>query len=613
MDKLLSNYGTIENASRISRPPGMGLAYENLGTSLAPPGTNKSKKPILSTTGIQGSYSKFRPATSTKSSSSQPTPSSSQKSLRGKFDSTSRTAIRRNPSKGVVVLDDSGSPDELDFLSSQAEEEEEGDLYDMKKKKRGQSQGKKAKDVFEPAFMDEQGNQHAYDPKFPPKKQFAGLKFTKNKKAEQAADSSLVPSSKESEKEQYLEQISTRASYPNKDTAKSTATTSKTTDYDEDVVYVRPLSGKSANSNRRTSPIPSRIHKKLPSNTPQPRPVPHPKNGGRHGSASFLLNSQPKSTCEPRSSQTNPPSSSAAPLNMMPVDTSSQTSVALERYRTWSESPERSEQKAEPDDFPSLSPPSSHASRKQKQITVDDFPFVSPLSGTKIRAEPIKRHASSSRMPVPFPMPSPQSKTNGKPKTKPYIQAKDKGKGKSKVQISEEEDEGDLEASEKRKREKKARKLEKKAEAFPMSTQVLASMRSPSVPPTWSSSPAGPSRSGKRTSEGGSDDERISKRSRTQRDAYVSFPFQHFSFSLMVSIWLRLLLSPARILFDDEGDSSKKPLHLTQITLFTIFSSIHFSSCRPKNPLSILRHTSTIQPITPPPEHFGYYTEEIST
>lgn len=618
MDRLLAKHGKIENASRISRPPGMGLAYENLGTTLAPPSPSKSKKPIPSTTGIQGNYSKFRPATSTMSSSSQPTSSSSQKSLRSKSDSTSRTTIgknHRNPSKGVVVLNDSESPDEIDFLSSQAEEEEDDDdFHDIKKKKRGQSQGKKGKDVPEPAFVDEQGKQHAYDPKFPPKKQFAGLKFTKTKKTEQAADSSLVTISKESEKEQYLEQISTRASHLNKDTSKSTPTTSKTTEYGDDVVYVSPLSGKNANSNRRTSPIPSRIHKKLPSNTAQPRPVPRPKNGGRP--APFSLNSQPKSTCEPRSSQTNPPSSSTAPLDMMPVDTSSQTSVALEQYRTWSESPERSEQKAEPDDFPNLSPPSSPASRKQ--ITVDDFPFVSPLSGTKIPAETIKPHASSSRMPVPFPMPSPQSKTDGKPKTKPYIQAnqeKDKGKGKSKVQISlfsEEEDAVDLKASEKRKREKKARKLEKKAEAFPMSTQVLATIRSPSVPPTWSSSPPGPSRSGKRTSEGGSDDERISKRSRTQRDAYVSFLFQHFSFSLMVPVWLRLLQSPARHLFDDEGDSSKNLLHLMQITLFTNFSSIHFSSCRPKNPLSILRHSSTMQPITPPPEHFDCHTEEIS-
>ena len=569
MDKFLANCGTIENASRISRPPGMGLAYENLGTSLVPPGTSKSTKPTPSTTGSQGNYSKFRPATSTKSSSSQPTPSSSQKSLRDRPDSTIRTTIgknRRSPSKGAVILTDSGSSDELDFLSSQAEEEEDN-FYDTKKKKYGQSQAKKKKgmDAPEAAFVDERGRQHTYDPKFLPKRQFAGLKFTKTKKTEQAADTSVAPISKQSEKEQYLEQISTRASYLNKDTAKSTAAASKTTEYDDDVVYVSPLSGKSANSNRRTSPIPSRIHKKLPSNTPRPRPVPRPKNSGRP--APFSSNSQPLSTYEPRSSQTNPPSSSAAPLKMMTVDISSQTSVALERYRTWSESPERSDQQAVPDDFPNLSPPSLPASRKQ--IIVDDFPFVSPLSGTKIQAEPIKPHASSSRIPVPFPMPSPQSKTDGRPKTKPYIQvnhAKDKGKGKSKVQsslFSEGEDTENLKASEKRKREKKARKLEKKAEAFPMSTQVLASIRSPSAPPTWSSSPAGPSRSGKRTSEGGSDDERNSKRSRTERDAYVSFLFNIFLFSLMVPVWLRLLQSPARLLFEDEGDSSKNFLHLT--------------------------------------------------
>jgi hypothetical protein len=571
MDKFLAKCGTIENASRISRPPGIGLAYENLGTSLVPPGTSKSTKPTPSTTGSQGNYSKFRPAISTKSSSSQPTPASSQKSLRSKPDSTIRTTIGKNrcsPSKGAVILTDSGSSDELDFLSSQAEEED--NFYDTKKKKYGQLQVKKGMDAPDAAFVDEQGKQHTYDPKFLPKRQFAGLKFTKTKKTEQAADSSVAPVSKQSEKEQYLEQISTRASYLNKDTAKSTAATSKTTEYDDEVVYVGPLSGKSANSNRRTSPIPSRIHKKLPSNTTRPRPVPRPKNGGRP--APFSSNSQPISTYEPRSSQTNPPSSSAAPLKMMTVDISSQTSVALERYRIWSESPERSEQQAVPDDFPNLSPPSSPTSRKQ--IIVDDFPFVSPLSGTKIQAEPIKPHASSSRMPVPFPMPSPQSKTDGKPKTKPYIQAnhaKDKGNGKSKVQsslFSEEEDAGDLKASEKRKKEKKARKLERQAEAFPMSTQVLASIRSPSVPPTWSSSPAGPSRSGKRTSEGGSDDERNSKRSRT---AYVSFLFQHLSFSLMVSVWLRLLQSPARLLFDDEGDSSKNLLHLTQTTLSLFF------------------------------------------
>jgi len=545
MDRLLDNYGTIANASRISHPPGLGLAYENLGTSLAPPAATKSKKPIPSRTGIPGNYSKFRPATSTKSSSSQPTPSSSQKSLRSQCDRTSESTIgknSRNLSKATVVLTDSGSPDEIDFLSSSQAEEEE-DFYDMKKKP-GQSQAK-GKDVHEAAFMDEQGKQHAYDPKFPPKKQFAGLKFKKTRNTEQSVDNSLVPISKEGGKEQYLEQKSTRVSHLNKDTTKPITTTSKatkydddvvyvrnkdtaksltttkTTEYDDDIVYVSPLSGKSANSNRRTSPIPSRIDKKIPPSATQPRPVPLPKDGGRH--SPFLLNSEPNSTYQPRSSQTNSSSSLAAPLNMMPVDSSSQTSVGLafeSRYRTWSESPERSVQKAEPDDFPDLSPPSLPASRKR--ITVNDFPFVSPLGGTKIRAEPIKPHASSSRLPVPFPMPSPQSKRD-KPKANPHIQAKDKGKSsKSKVQaslFSEEEDTGDPKASEKREREKKARKLEKKAKAFPMSTQVLASIRSPSVPSTWSSSPAAPSGRGKRTSEGGSDDERISKRSRTERDA----------------------------------------------------------------------------------------------
>ncbi|KIM44795.1 hypothetical protein M413DRAFT_362806 [Hebeloma cylindrosporum] len=540
MDKFLATHGSIDNASRISRPLGMGLAYENLGISLDPPGATKSKKPTPSAS--QGNYSKFRPAPSTKSSSSQPTPSSSQGPSRSMSDNASRRTIgknSRNPPKGTIVLGDSESSDEIDFLSSQAEGEED-DLHDRKKKKR-ELQAKKGKNVPEAAFVDEQGKQHAYDPKFPPKKKFAGLKFTKTKKTEQASDNSMVPISRDSEKEQYLEQKSTRTSHLNKDMAKSTATTSKSAEGDDDVVYVSPLSGKSANSNRRTSPIPSRVHRRLPSNTTQPpsaqpRPVPRPKNGGRP--VPFPLNSEHKSTYEPRSSQTNAPSSSAAPLNMMPIDTSSQTTVALERYRTWSESPERSEKKAELDDFPHLSPPSSPA---RKRITVGDFPFVSPLGGTKTRAEPMKSHASSSRLPVPFPMPSPQSKTDDRPKGKPYIQpsqAKDKGKGKNKVQIgpcSEEEDAGGLKASEKRKREKKAKKLEKKADPFPMSTQVLASIRSPSVPPTWSSSPAGPSRSGKRTSEGGSDDERISKRSRTERDA--------------------LLQSPARLLFDEEGDS----------------------------------------------------------
>ena len=197
MDRFLDNYGTIENASRISRPLGLGLAYENLGTSLAPLVATKSKKPIPSTTGTVGNYSKFRPATSTKSSSSQPTPSSSQKSSRSTSDCTSRSTIEknsRNPSKATVVLTDSGSPDEIDFLSSQAEEEEE-DFYDVKKKKLGQSQGK-GRDVPEVAFMDEQGKQHAYDPKFPPKNHFAGLKFKKTRNTEQAADNSLIPISK---------------------------------------------------------------------------------------------------------------------------------------------------------------------------------------------------------------------------------------------------------------------------------------------------------------------------------------------------------------------------------------------------------------------------------
>jgi len=521
MDRLLANHGSIENISRLPHPPGMGMAYENLGTSLVPPGTSKSRKPIPSTTAIQGGYSKFKPATSTKSLSSQPTPSTSQRSSRNRSDSAGRSTSRkdRNPPKTIVLSDcDSGSTDEMDLLSSShAEEEEEEYSRDMKKGS-GQSPEKRGKAVARPAFVDEKGKQHAYDPKFLPKKPFAGLKFTKTKKT---VDDSLVPISEESVKEQYPEELPTRTSHLTKDKTKSTAATSKTTDCGDDVVYVSPLSGKSANSNRRTSPIPSQ---NLPSNITQSRPIPRPKNGGRPGPFS-----QSKSSYGPRSSQTNPPSSSAVPLNMIPVDTSSQTSVALElalepgsRYRTWSESPERSEQKVVLDAFPDLSPPSSPIARKQ--TTVGDFPLLSPLGETKVRAEPMKPQASSSRMPGPFPMPSPQSKTNDERKTKPGIQAgREKNKGKDKVQtslFSEEENADDLQASEKQKREKKkARKLEKKAKAFPMSTQVLASIESPTVPSIWSSSPAGPSRGGKRRSQDGSDDERISKRSRTVRKA----------------------------------------------------------------------------------------------
>jgi hypothetical protein len=121
-------------------------------------------------------------------------------------------------------------------------------------------------------------------------------------------------------------------------------------------------------------------------------------------------------------------------------------------------------------------------------------------------------------------MPSPQLKTNDKPKTKTSIQvSREKNKGKDKVQtslFSEEENADDLHTLEKRKKEKtKARKLEKKAKAFPMSTQLLASIGSPTLPSIWSSSPPGPSRTAKRVSQSGSDNERISKRSRTKREA----------------------------------------------------------------------------------------------
>ncbi|KAJ3511915.1 hypothetical protein NLJ89_g3827 [Agrocybe chaxingu] len=215
------------------------------------------------------------------------------------------------------------------------------------------------------------------------------------------------------------------------------------------------------------------------------------------------------------------------------------------QHRSRSRSRERSrelspecEVRVVPQPFPNLSPTSSPS----KPPCPAEFPLMSPLRESLEEEPRHKPKSSFARIPQAFPMSPPVSKdlqddSGEKTRVKPS------GTGKEKSLLSEEEDLPVVvkkragKGKEKEKDTRKAKgtiRVRKKLDPFPMSTQVLASIDSPSVPRARSPSGSTPP-SKKRPSEDGSGDDRVSKKSRK----YIS----------------ELLRSPTRLPFEDEGDS----------------------------------------------------------
>lgn len=186
--------------------------------------------------------------------------------------------------------------------------------------------------------------------------------------------------------------------------------------------------------------------------------------------------------------------------------------------------------------FPAISPPSSpHVPTKTKAA---DFPTISPLSEVNSHLNNGSRHqtqkGSCSQLPNPFPIVSPPPK--GREDTEEMRERLRVDQMKDREQAEwydstalfsvsgEEHNENDLscvsskmgkgKVLEEMLTAEKYRQRLKKLNKFPMSTQILASIdASPHFRSSWR---------GKRSSEGGSEDERTMKKSKTELDTYVA-------------------------------------------------------------------------------------------
>ncbi|KDR67619.1 hypothetical protein GALMADRAFT_1069259 [Galerina marginata CBS 339.88] len=611
-----------------------GAAFEDLGTSLQAGtsrttvngGWGQSSSQVRSTA---GQAQKFKPAPSR-----QPSPMPKSKYLsgqnaagnRGYAASRSTSKKPTGQSKSVVDLDSdlSSSTDPMDLFSQPDYDVDpstsQKPLVNHGKfkppgcttaaksgQKSSSGQNKEDKKALEKkekesqeVYIDPNGERHEYHPSFLPKKgKFAGMKISKNKvNHDESSQDASLPVSK-SQEPISKENLSSKAYEPprwadsmpgpsnrKKQEAFMDLTSPPKYAEDDSIVYVKhpsPLSGKSANSNRRLSPSPPRSRQpmlsrkpttseNLAENTrfgpPKGRPLPRPIGRAALNAAEKEIPQSKQASQGPGSSQTRGGLSLTKALDIVPVasfygwgESAKKRPESRGRSRSRSVSLECSSpktiRKTKLEEFPVLSPPSSPPKPSA-------FPTMSPLRGAEPSPPPpkrstMKRLASPSRVPsaLPMPLPKPRRQDESKAKTqvKPSKANADKGKGKAKeISRPSDEDEEDMDSDYGKKNKKQSRQRKPKLKAFPMSTQVLASIGSS---PSSSSQPFA-SRPGKRTSEGGSDDERVSKKFRMGRDS--------------------LLESPTRLPFEDEGDS------------------MYRSACRPQHPLPLLRHTPSFKP-----------------
>ncbi|KAF4610432.1 hypothetical protein D9613_006670 [Agrocybe pediades] len=468
-------------------------AFEDLGSTFA----HKSKKPgsqsSSQTTGKWGN--KFKPATGTSSTKPKaPARTTVQAKDYTKYGPSQRSNVVLSSESDI----DSDSSDEMNLKpSSQADYDNDPARSQVPVNKRsGSSTTAASKKVPSPGpsfFTDNNGKSHLVDPKLTKKSSvLSGLKFKKNKTV---ATTTPVASTPSNENEFVAKPNVWDSPSPGKE--KPTASRQPSQTDDIQFTLPSPLSGKSANSNRQRSPSPTRPPKQSANPPAKPKPKPKPL-------------------------KKTPTTSSQSKL----VSLIDKVASSSKQPRQRSESVEcSSPRKTRPDPFPDMSPVKS---------SKPAFPDLSPVREKSSSPEPSysRNGKSAEHVPSDFPMIlTPQKPNNdfkGKGgKGKPA----DKGKGKAKQESDESDDGGESDDSFapkrkaiKRKDEKDKKKISSKAKAFPMSTQMLASIGSPTAPSSsGNSSLYGSPHSRKRYSDDDWDSTRASKKSR-QHDRLLDSP-----------------------------------------------------------------------------------------
>lgn len=419
------------------------------------------------------------------------------------------------------IADFLDSEDELDFLSSS-----QADPDDFRPSKKADK------------HMDKKGRRHDFDHKFPPEKPnvLAKLKFNKIKKPLGAEDSMTGPPSSSSSlrnqagfKENGPDFASWANDLKNQSVDKQQAigdisVGSLKTDIcsvdDDDILQVfTPLHVKS--SNQRLSPPQSLtkqpIQPKVPNTSrpsrPKPRPLPRPS---RKSNADAGGSKPPNNTGSGLTTWKTPQFLELIPLGRAKPATTTRKKKNPSR----SPSPEISISTPKKKDGPG-SQPSSTKSFPMDMISPlrekeQQKPLPEPRS--KVYVNPLSFEASPK--PKAYPMPSPQSTdkvgtraTSQSNKARPFpLDDLDGDEG---------DEESDYNASKRKVKAKGKQKSQHKPQAFPMPTQMLASIGPRNVPKEKLM------KHHKRLSENCSDDERRKKKKRRSSLPYVfMFIFQ---------------------------------------------------------------------------------------
>ena len=465
-------------------------------------------------------------------------PRSSQAALpRSKFKPAS--IVSPKPTRSISIKkplsDFSESEDELDLLSSS---QADPDDSQPSKKPPVSKAGK---------YVDEKGKEHDYDPKFLPTKSkaLAKIKFTKTKKLG-GEDDTITPASSASSLKSHpvlKENGQDFGSWVN-DLKKQAAdkqatgdtsmgnTKASTGSVDEDALEISsPLLVKSNSRLNRSQPPPKQpIHREPPNACIPPRsrnrPLPRKPNTDAGGSKPSDTTGSGLNTWSTLGFKSSAIITDG--LELVPVARKTTKTATKKKSPSRSPSPEIT-----------ISTPTRKDRLGSRSLSSpQNFPMdmISPL-GEKVHQKTLpkprpKTHVNTANLPSfeasrnlsAFPMPSPQSRNRA------GTRVTSQSKGKNKAQPfplddpgeDELDDESDCDAAggEKgRLKDKGRRKPQPKPQAFPMPTQMLASI---------GALPKGVHQ--KRISEGCSDDERQAKKKRRSSLSYVfMFTFQcHF-------------------------------------------------------------------------------------
>lgn len=513
MESMIGNLNRegkdLTNATEMrlsQRPLGLGKAYEDFGSSFTRGSQgSQGKATAKHDPRGRGGHGKFK------------LPTSSPKPLRSKDDYSTRSSgsdaqrngksdrKRQKAAKTSYGDSEDGSEDEMDLLSSQPEDHPSTSQKPVKLSSNSHADS-------ETFYVDSKGRQHEYDKRFPPEKSktLKGLKFSRSKDG---------PSDRRLPDPDVV--------YVKKDSQLGRKSASSDNFFDSPPVPQKPSQLSSRSS---TKPLNMEI---VNVGTAKPRPKPRPV--GKTKTLADVSNSQPGNTSRigPASSTIRATSGRVASLDQRSSASSSQKSrqQSSPDPRSRSSSLEIEVVKSTPETFPFISPqrssPDGQPQTRYRTAAFPDLPLLGDLGSKSLdhtKSRPLARVPSA--FPISLSPTKDQDEEDEGPRSGVHIllpKAKEKKKKES-TSLFTDEERGRSDSSSLKEKEKikKAKKTEHhKAKAFPMSTQVLQSIGSP-TPPSRSRSPSyGSTRPGKRNSEGGSGDDRISKRSRKELDAYV--------------------------------------------------------------------------------------------